>query len=83
MHFKELFLLDGKAQQTLFDEGDKARRNTIANLLAEWGLVELVEPAHSAAPVAALNVMMILPFRDKGGWELVAKYEIGKRRDTA
>ena len=82
MHFKELFLLDGKKQQTVFDDTDKARRNTIANLLSEWGLLELVDPARSAMPVAALNLMTILPFRDKGDWELVTKYEIGKRRTT-
>jgi len=82
VHFKELFLLDGKRQQTVFDDTDKARRNTIANLLSEWGLLELVDPAHSAVPVAALNLMTILPFRDKGEWELVAKYEIGKRRPS-
>ena len=77
-----MFLLDGKKQQTVFDDTDKARRNTIANLLSEWGLLELVDPAQSAMPVAALNLMTILPFRDKGDWELVTKYEIGKRRTT-
>ncbi len=82
VHFKELFLLDGKKQQTVFDDTDKARRNTIANLLSEWGLLELVDPARSAMPVAALNLMTILPFRDKDDWELVTKYEIGKRRGT-
>ena len=71
-----------KKQQTVFDDTDKARRNTIANLLSEWGLLELVDPARSAMPVAALNLMTILPFRDKDDWELVTKYEIGKRRGT-
>ena len=50
VHFKELFLLDGKASRTNFEEVDRARRNTIANLLSEWGLVELVEPSRSASP---------------------------------
>jgi hypothetical protein len=80
VHFKELFLLDGKTQQTHFDESDRARRNTIANMLAEWGLVELVDPKRSAAPVAAANQVTIIPFREKPQWTLTAKYEIGKRK---
>lgn len=80
VHFKELFLLDGKMQQTVFDDIDKARRNTIANMLQEWGLVTLVQPARSQEPVLPMNQVMVLPFRDKHEWELVAKYEIGKRR---
>jgi len=83
VHFKELFLLDGKAQQTHFEEADRARRNTIANMLAEWGLVELVDPKRSAAPVAAVNQVTVIPFREKPQWMLVAKYEIGKRKFEA
>ena len=80
VHFKELFLLDGKAQQTQFEEMDRARRNTIANMLAEWGLIELVDPTRSGSPVVPFNQVTILPFRDKGDWTLIAKYEIGKKR---
>lgn len=80
VHFKELFLLDGKVQQTQFDESDKARRNTIANMLAEWGLVNLVEPAKSADPVCLTSQITILPYREKAEWTLVPKYEIGKKR---
>lgn len=80
VHFKELFLLDGKASQTRFDETDRARRNTIANMLAEWGLVKLVEPAKSAEPVVPISQVTIIPYREKPNWELVAKYEIGKKR---
>lgn len=80
VHFKELFLLDGKAAQTRFDETDRARRNTIANMLAEWGLVRLVDPSKSAAPVVPLSQVTVIPYRDKGNWELVTKYEIGKKR---
>jgi hypothetical protein len=82
VHFKELFLLDGKAAQTRFDETDRARRNTIANMLAEWGLVTLVDPAKSAAPIVPVSQVTIIPYRDKGSWELVAKYEIGKKRSA-
>jgi hypothetical protein len=80
VHFKELFLLDGKTQQTIFDDADKARRNTIANMLAEWGLIVLVDAAKSASPVSPVAQITILPFREKGEWNLVAKYEIGKKR---
>jgi hypothetical protein len=81
VHFKELFLLDGKAQQTVFDDTDRARRNTIANMLAEWGLVVLADVAKSAAPVAAISQITIIPFRDKSAWTLIPKYEIGKKKD--
>lgn len=80
VHFKELFLLDGKASQTVFDESDKARRNTIANMLSEWGLVTLVDPKKSASPTTPSGQITILPFREKAEWNLVAKYEIGKKR---
>jgi hypothetical protein len=80
VHFKELFLLDGKAAQTQFETDDKARRNTIANLLADWGLVILVDPKKSADPLAQPAQVTVLPFREKGSWVLVPKYEIGKKR---
>lgn len=80
VHFKELFLLDGKSSQTHFDENDKARRNTIVNLLAEWGLVELVDKSKSAAPIVPVAHITILPYREKANWNLVSKYEVGKRR---
>lgn len=81
VHFKELFLLDGKDKQTVFDDTDRARRNTIANLLAEWGLVVLVDVKKSAEPLAAANQVTVLPYREKGDWKLVAKYEVGKKRN--
>lgn len=80
VHFKELFLLDGKTQQTVFDDTDRGRRNTIANMLSEWGLVELVDANRSNAPVIPPNQVTVLPFREKDDWLLVAKYEIGKKR---
>jgi hypothetical protein len=80
VHFKELFLLDGKASQTRFDETDRARRNTIANMLAEWGLIKLVDPSKSEAPVVPISQVTIIPYREKANWELIAKYEIGKKR---
>lgn len=80
VHFKELFLLDGKAQQTKFDETDKARRNTIATMLASWGLIELVDETKTNEPRLPANQITVIPFREKASWQLIAKYEIGKRK---
>jgi hypothetical protein len=77
VHFKELFALDGKPSN--FGEDDIARRNTIANLLAEWGLVELVDEK-SKEPVAPLSQIKVLPYKEKNEWELVAKYNLGKKK---
>ena len=77
-HFKELFALDGKP--TDFTDDDKARRNTITNLLAEWGLVQLVDAEKSAEPTAPLSQIEVIPYQQKADWELVTKYNIGKKR---
>jgi hypothetical protein len=76
--FKELFLLDGKPSD--FTEDDKARRNTIANLLAEWDLVDLVDSKKSEAPQANIAQIKILPFKEKNNWNLCAKYQVGRKR---
>ncbi|MBC8555553.1 MAG: translational repressor RegA [Candidatus Brocadiales bacterium] len=76
VHFKELFALDGKPNN--FGDEDKARRNTIANLLAEWGLVSLVEKEKSGDPVAPLSQIKILPYKEKKEWNLEPKYNLGK-----
>lgn len=78
VHFKELFALDGKPSN--FGDEDRGRRNTIANLIAEWGLVELVEPIKSSEPIAPLSQIKVLPHREKKEWNLVAKYNIGKKK---
>ena len=78
VHFKELFMLDGKTNN--FDDEDKARRNTIVNLLEEWNLIKTVDPASIQEPVAPLSQIKILSHKEKGDWELVAKYSIGKKR---
>lgn len=80
VHFKELFALDGK--ETDFTENDKARRNTIANLLAEWGLLELEDPKKSASPVADIKQIKILTYKEKDNWILSSKYSIGKHKRT-
>jgi hypothetical protein len=77
VHFKELFGLDNKPSN--FSDEDVARRNTIANLIAEWGLVKLVDPNKTKEPVSAMSQIKILPFKEKDDWELVAKYNIGRK----
>lgn len=77
VHFKELFVLDGKPS-TLTDD-DIGRRNTIANLICEWGLVEIVDKQKTEAPVAPMSQVKVIPYRDKDQWELVAKYNIGRK----
>jgi hypothetical protein len=78
VHFKELFALDGKPAN--FDEADIARRNTIANLLSDWGLIKLVDASKSASPVAPMSQIKIIPHKDKSEWTLEAKYTIGRKK---
>lgn len=77
LHFKELFILDGK--KNTFTEEDKARRNTIVNLLEEWELIEIVDKNQTKDPIASLNQIKIIPFKDKENWDLAVKYNIGKK----
>lgn len=76
VHFKELFALDGK--ETNLSENDIARRNTIANLLNDWGLVEIMS---NAEPNAPLSQIKIISFKEKSEWVLETKYNIGKKRE--
>jgi len=78
VHFKEMFALDGKP--TNFSDEDKGRRNTIANLLEEWGLVSVVDPSQAEDPITPLNQIKILPHKEKHEWTLVQKYAIGKKK---
>lgn len=78
VHFKELFMLDGKINN--FDVEDQGRRNTIINLLEEWDLVKVVNQSKTEDPVASLSQIKILSYKEKGEWELVAKYSIGKKK---
>jgi len=78
VHFKELFALDGKP--TNFDDDDLKRRNTIVNLLAEWGLIELVDPDATTDNVAPISQIKVLSHKEKDDWILQAKYSIGKKR---
>tara|TARA_B100000519_G_scaffold66744_1_gene56696 strand:+ start:19 stop:435 length:417 start_codon:yes stop_codon:yes gene_type:complete len=75
VHFKELFALDGKL--TNLSENDIARRNTIANLLRDWGLVEVIGKSE---PVAPLSQIKIISFKEKDEWLLETKYNIGGKK---
>ena len=77
VHFKELFLLDGKKSN--LEENDIARRNTIAQLISDWGLVTIDNKA-KAEPLAPLRQIKIIPFKEKNQWELCPKYNIGNVR---
>ena len=74
VHFKELFLLDGKKSN--LEENDIARRNTIATLMSDWGLLT-VENKEQLQPIAPLRQIKIISFKDKDQWELCPKYNIG------
>jgi hypothetical protein len=78
VHFKELFALDGKP--FTFSEEDQGRRNAIANLLDEWGLVKLLDKNKSSEPIVPITKIKIIPFKEKSDWELIAKYNIGKKK---
>lgn len=76
VHFKELFLLDGKKSN--LEENDIGRRNTIATLMSDWGLVS-IQGEQNPKPVAPLRQIKIIPFKDKAKWELCPKYNIGNK----
>ena len=76
-HFKELFALDGKVVN--LSENDIARRNTITNLLKDWGLVDIIG---NAEPVAPLSQIKVLSFKEKDEWQLETKYNIGKKKEV-
>lgn len=77
LHFKELFILDGK--KNTFTEEDEARRNTIVNLLEEWSLISIVGQQESKVLAAPINQIKILSHKEKSNWILEAKYNIGKK----
>jgi len=78
VHFKELFALDGK--RTNISTIDLSRRNTIANLLQDWGLIQIMsESPYEAAPLSQIK---ILTYKEKNEWLLETKYNIGKKRET-
>ena len=77
VHFKELFALDGK--QTNFSSNDLQRRNRIAQLLSDWGLIGIVNKTQ-VEDLAPLNQIKVLSFKDKEQWTLESKYNIGRKK---
>ena len=77
VHFKELFSLDGKPSN--ISENDIQRRNAIANLLEEWGLIKIVNKDIMKDNIAPLHQIKIISFKEKDDWQLIAKYNIGKK----
>tara|TARA_B100000900_G_C20537824_1_gene699106 strand:- start:556 stop:963 length:408 start_codon:yes stop_codon:yes gene_type:complete len=75
VHFKELFLLDGKKSN--LEENDIARRNTIAQLMSDWGLISIEK--NKVEPLAPMRQIKIIPFKEKQEWELCPKYNIGSK----
>ena len=78
VHFKELFALDGKT--TNFSEEDEGRRNTIANLISQWDLVKIVDPKKISQNIAPLSSIKVISYSDKSEWDLIAKYNIGRKK---
>ena len=77
VHFKELFALDGKPSN--LTENDVQRRNAIAKLLEEWGLVKILNPILMKDNIAPLHQIKIISFKEKDDWQLITKYNIGKK----
>ena len=77
VHFKELFLLDGKKSN--LEENDIARRNTIAQLMSDWGLITIDNGVGKVEPLAPMRQIKIIPCREKNDWELCPKYNIGNK----
>jgi hypothetical protein len=78
VHFKELFALDGKHSN--LSDNDIERRNTITQLLADWGLISIINP-DNATTKAPLSQIKVISFKDKNNWSLETKYNIGKKVD--
>lgn len=77
-HFKHLFALDGRA--TNITDNDVGRRNKIAQLLEEWGLIKIVKPLTEDDPIVPISQIKIIPYKEKGEWNLEVKYRIGSKR---
>ena len=79
VHFKELFLLDGKKSN--LEENDLARRNTIAQLMSDWGLIS-IDSSLKVDSLAPMRQIKIIPYKEKNDWELCPKYNIGNTRQN-
>lgn len=80
VHFKEMFLLDGKPSN--FSEEDMGRRNKIVELLQDWGLLKALDENKIKDPIAPMNQIKVLNYKEKDQWTLEAKYQIGRKRSS-
>jgi hypothetical protein len=78
VHFKEMFAIDGKPSN--FSEEDKGRRNKIAELLQDWGLLKIVESDRIKEPLASMSQIKIINHKEKNDWTLEAKYNMGRKK---
>jgi hypothetical protein len=78
VHFKEMFAIDGKPSN--FSEEDKGRRNKIAELLQDWGLLKVVESDRIKEPLASMSQIKIINHKEKNDWTLEAKYNMGRKK---
>lgn len=78
VHFKEMFIIDGKPSN--FSDEDKGRRNKIVELLQDWGLLKVVEPEKITNPLASISQIKIISHKEKSGWILEAKYNMGRKK---
>jgi len=81
LHFKELFMLDGKSSN--IDDTDVARRNTIALLLQDWDLLTIIDDSRINNNVLDMSQIKVLSFKEKSDWNLCAKYQIGTRKNNS
>jgi hypothetical protein len=81
VHFKELFLLDGKS--STYSDEDKGRRNTIVGLLRDWNLVDVVDESKIKEPLTPIQKIKVIKAAEKGEWEIIEKYTIGKKKIEA
>lgn len=80
VHFKEMFILDGKPSN--FSEEDMGRRNKIAELLQDWGLLTVIDAEKIKEPISPMNQIKVLNYKEKNEWILEAKYQIGRKRNN-
>ena len=80
VHFKEMFLLDGKSDKTEMSEEDYKRRNRIVKLLKDWGFIRVVDES-KIVDNAAKSKISVIPFKEKSNWNLISKYTVGVKKN--
>lgn len=80
LHFKELFILDGKEKTTKISDSDISRRNTIVKMLESWNLLNIVSDVDIDESSISIDDVTVIPHKEKGDWELIQKYTIGSKK---